>query len=269
MSNDSNQPVRIIVKRVHGAHDDEHGGQWKIAYADFVTAMMAFFLIMWLLASTTPVQRDGIANFFNSAGGAGMPAGNGIFEGGSSVLIAGDAPVDQADGAADGGIRSEQDGGIPAPASEAQDASSSNRNAIERQRFEALKAEVERMMSATNGDLREFAQSISVEIIPDGLRLQLTDRDGLPMFNPGAIEPTPRLARILTIVGGILGTVPNEIVVAGHTDGQRLVRGTYGNWELSSERANNARRVLERGGLNADRIFRVEGKAASEPPLNS
>lgn len=267
MSNDNNHPRRIVIKKVHGAHDDEHGGQWKIAYADFVTAMMAFFLIMWLLSSTTEAQRAGIANFFTSANAVDMPAGTGMLEGGRSVLTAGEAPRERTDPTSAVEAQPEQDGGVPVQNTEAQTntGAAALQNPIERQRFEAMKAEVERMMNSMTGELREFAQNISVEITAEGLRLQLTDRDGAPMFNPGAVEPSPRLARILSVVGGVLATLPNEVVLAGHTDAQPSGRPGYSNWELSVDRANNARRALERAGLGANRIFRVEGKAASEP----
>ena len=266
MSSDSHK-TRIIVKHAHGAHDDEHGGQWKIAYADFVTAMMAFFLIMWLLNITSDEQKTGIANYFNSAGMVGMPSGTGLLQGGSSVLTAGDAPLENATDSADGGVHSEQEGGEPVPENPTPSAAAASRSQVERQRFEAMKAEIERMMQAANGELHDDAQNIIVEITQDGLRLQLTDRDGRPMFNPGAAEPTPRLARLLGVVGAALSTLPNAIMVAGHTDAQPSGRAGYSNWELSADRANNARRLLERAGINAARVFRVEGSAAAEPLL--
>ncbi len=263
----------IIVKKHHAAHDDDHGGQWKIAYADFVTAMMAFFLVMWLLSSTTEAQRDGIAQFFNASSILSMPSGNGALDGGRSVLTAGDSRQDSLTTVADGGLRQDSEGGENAnlgesPQSSAEATQSTGlRDPIERQRFEAMKAEVERQLGTQEGALREFAQNIQVEMTPEGLRLQIFDRDGSPMFAPGATEPTPRLHRILQVLGSILATVPNAVVVSGHTDAQSFSRGAYGNWELSTDRANSARRALEQGGVAATRMYRVEGKASVEPLL--
>jgi chemotaxis protein MotB len=262
--------TRIIVKHGHGGHhDDEHGGQWKIAYADFVTAMMAFFLIMWLLNITSDEVKTGIANYFNSTGMVGLPAGNGMLQGGSSVINGGDAPLEQATESAEGGLQSEAEGGIPIPEQQPQEASAStaSRSQIERQRFEAMKAEFERMLNARDGELREFAQNVIVEVTHDGLRLQLTDNTGKPLFNPGSAEPTPALARIIAVVGQAISTLPNALILAGHTDATPLGRPNYTNWELSADRANHARRVLERSGVQAGRIFRIDGSAATEPLL--
>lgn len=260
MSADDRLKRPIIIKRHHGDHDDEHGGQWKIAYADFVTAMMAFFLVMWLLSSTSESQREGIAQFFSASSILDLPSGNGALDGGRSVLVAGDDRQDSLTRTEDGGMRQDNE----APSTASQEAESAPaRDPIERQRLEAMKAELERQMESEA--MRELAQNIQLELTPEGLRLQIFDRDGAPMFLPGATEPTPRLARILEMVGSVLATVPNEVVVAGHTDAQSFSRGQYGNWELSTDRANSARRALERAGVTPARMFRVEGKAAVEP----
>jgi chemotaxis protein MotB len=254
----------IIVKKHHAPHDDDHGGQWKIAYADFVTAMMAFFLVMWLLSSTTEAQKDGIAQFFNASSVVSLPAGNGVLNGGPSVMTAGESRTDPLTPASDGdesanngeeaqAAAARQDGGV--------------RDPIDRQRLEAMKAEIERQLGPNGGALHDFAQNLRIEMTSEGLRLQIFDRDGAPMFAPGATEPTPRLSRILEVLGGVLATVPNAVVLAGHTDGQSFSRGAYGNWELSADRANSARRVLERQGVRPARMYRVEGKASVEPLL--
>ncbi|WBV45540.1 flagellar motor protein MotB [Pseudoroseomonas cervicalis] len=269
MSADDHLKRPVIIKKHHGDHDDEHGGQWKIAYADFVTAMMAFFLVMWLLSSTTESQREGIAQFFTASSILDLPSGSGTLDGGRSVLLAGDSRQDALTQVDDGGARQDSQGGESANDGAAAQAAPQQQDAlrdpIERQRFDALKAELERQMQTDA--LREFAQNIQLEMTPEGLRLQIFDRDGQPMFAPGATEPTPRLARILEVVGSVLASVPNEVVVAGHTDGQPFQRGNYGNWELSADRANAARRALERSGVRPARMFRVEAKAAVEPLL--
>ncbi|MFC3126150.1 flagellar motor protein MotB [Pseudoroseomonas globiformis] len=269
MSADEHNRRPIIIKRHHGDHDDEHGGQWKIAYADFVTAMMAFFLVMWLLSSTTEAQRDGIAKFFTASSILDLPAGNGALEGGRSMMLAADSSEQSLTPTEEGGLRQEMDGGEAAADGEAPRQAppqqEAMRDPIERQRFDALKAELERLM--TTDALREYAQNMQIEMTPEGLRLQIFDRDGAAMFLPGGAEPTPRLARILEVVGSVLASVPNAVVLAGHTDASTLNRNGYGNWELSSDRANTARRALERSGVPALRMFRVEGKAAVEPLL--
>ncbi|MBO1076050.1 flagellar motor protein MotB [Roseomonas marmotae] len=266
-----NDKRRIIVKRHHVARDEDHGGQWKIAYADFVTAMMAFFLVMWLLSSTTEAQRDGIAQFFNASSILDLPAGNGVLSGGTSMLVAGESRTDPLTTVSEGGLRRDSDGGESANNGEAAEAAAAQdgglRDPIDRQRLEAMKAELERQLGTTDGTLRDFVQNLRVEMTSEGLRLQIFDRDGAPMFAAGATEPTPRLARILHVLGGILATVPNAVVVAGHTDGQAFSRGAYGNWELSSDRANSARRVLEQEGVPAARMHRIEGKSSVEPLL--
>ncbi|MBC9207755.1 OmpA family protein [Roseomonas aerophila] len=270
MSTDPNKRP-IIIKKHHAPHDDDHGGQWKIAYADFVTAMMAFFLVMWLLSSTTEAQKDGIAQFFNASSILNMPSGNGALDGGRSMLVAGDSREDSLTTVSDGGLREDSEGGETANQGEAAQAasaagqSSGLRDPIERQRFEAMKAEIERQLGTADGALRDFAQNIQVEMTPEGLRLQIFDRDGTPMFAPGGTEPTPRLNKILQVLGNILATVPNAVVVAGHTDAQAFNRNSYGNWELSSDRANSTRRVLEQNGVPPARMYRVEGKASVEP----
>lgn len=260
MSADDHLKRPIIVKRHHGEHDDEHGGQWKIAYADFVTAMMAFFLVMWLLSSTTESQREGIAQFFTASSILDLPSGNGALDGGRSVLVAGDDQRDSLTRTEDGGLRQENEASEAASIAEE---APILRDPIERQRFEAMKAELERVMRSEA--MRELAQNVQLELTPEGLRLQIFDRDGAPMFLPGASDPTPRLARILEVVGSVLATVPNEVVVAGHTDALPFSRGSHGNWELSTDRANGARRALERSGVAPARMFRIEGKASVEP----
>jgi chemotaxis protein MotB len=272
MSADEHNRRPIIIKRHHGDHDDEHGGQWKIAYADFVTAMMAFFLVMWLLSSTSEAQRDGIAQFFTASSILDLPSGNGTLDGGRSVLTASDSSSQVSiTTAEEGGPRPEQDGAETAADGEAVQAARVNQTAvrdpIERQRFDALKAELERLM--TTDAFREYAQNLQLEMTPEGLRLQIFDRDGAAMFQPGGAEPTPRLNRILEVIGGVLATIPNAVVLAGHTDAQALGRNGYGNWELSSDRANAARRALERFGVPSPRMFRVEGKASVEPLLTT
>lgn len=256
MSNPKHGKRPIIVKR-QAAHDDEHGGQWKVAYADFVTAMMAFFLIMWLLATATQSERVVIAKYFSAASIFDLPSGNGVLSGGKSVLNGGEAKSQQIITS----LKTRNGGGVAQkttapPASNARDRE-------ERQRFEAIKAELEHIEQ--QGVLKAVASHIGLEMTAEGLRIQIFDRDGEPMFPSGSYEPTQRLSSILGVVAQVLGTVRNSIIVTGHTDAQPLQRPNYSNWELSSDRANAVRRVLVGGGVASTRFTSVEGRAATEP----
>lgn len=274
MSAPNDQKRPIIVKR-HAAHDDEHGGQWKVAYADFVTAMMAFFLIMWLLASASQSERVIIAKYFTSSSLFDMPAGNGVLEGGKSVMQGIDAkpqrgqpdPRDKA-GKGDKPAEAVTDKAPEKAADKPQarpDTATLARDRAEHQRFEAIKAELERMM--VSGELQNAANNLEVAMTPDGLRIQIFDRDGEPMFAPGGSEPLPRLKMILGVIGQVLSTVRNNVILSGHTDSQPLRKQGYSNWELSADRANAVRRSLESGGLAQGRVVRVEGRASADPLL--
>ncbi len=251
---DQKRPI-IIVKKHGGHHDDEHGGQWKVAYADFVTAMMAFFLIMWLLSSASQPERQIIAQYFNSTSMFDMPAGSGVLAGGKGVMEGQDVkPARGQPSARDntGTVEKVPDAKRPDK--------STARDREERQRFEALKAELERMMAA--GELKSVANNVEVTMTSEGLRINIFDRDGEAMFVPGGSEPTARLKMILGVVAQVLGTVKNAVILTGHTDAAAMQRGAYSNWELSADRANAVRRSLGGSGLTQDRLLRVEGRAS-------
>ncbi len=251
-----------------GKHEEHeaHGGQWKVAYADFVTAMMAFFLIMWLVSSATETQRAVIAKYFSTTSLFDMPAGNGVLNGGKSMMDASPQKLEKVAPSGKGGtLRARKDESAPVAAKAAVSDEHAIRDRFERQRFEALKAELEHMIK--QGELHDLADNLSVEMTPEGLRIQVFDRDGEAMFAPGGIDPTPRLVRILGVIGQVLATVQNKVIVAGHTDGQTMQRGQYSNWELSTDRANATRRQLEAVGLQAARFARIEGLAATDPLL--
>ena len=255
----------IVRKRVHGAHEAHHGGAWKVAYADFVTAMMAFFLLMWLLGATSENQRKGIADYFaarvpispESAGGDGVLEGGfmprtpearvrlGDRDRDDVALAAGAQRSDHPDAAADRDVRHD--------------------DRIERQRFETIQSEILRRLEASAA-LRELAGNLLFEITPEGLRIQIFDRSGADMFPLGSAMPRPNTTAILEVIADIIGAVHNGVVITGHTDSRPFVSaGPYGNWDLSSDRANAARRVLAAGGVAAQRFRRIEGRAALEP----
>jgi chemotaxis protein MotB len=255
----------IVRRRAHGAHGGHHGGAWKVAYADFVTAMMAFFLLMWLVGATTEDQRKGIADYFaarvpispESAGGDGVLDGGFMPRPPEANLRLGDRDRDDVALAA-GAPRSDHPDAAPS-----RDLRHDDR--IERQRFETIQSEILRQLEASPA-LRHLAGNLLFEITPEGLRIQIFDRTGTDMFPLGSPVPRPHTAAILNVIADIVGAVRNGIVVTGHTDSRPFVGGgPYGNWDLSSDRANAARRVLAAGGVAPDRFRRIEGRAALEP----
>jgi chemotaxis protein MotB len=251
---DQKRPI-IIVKKHGGHHDDEHGGQWKVAYADFVTAMMAFFLIMWLLSSASQPERQIIAQYFNSTSMFDMPAGSGVLAGGKGVMEGQDTKQARGQPSA-----RDNTGKVEKVLDAKRPDKSSAKDREERQRFEALKAELERMMAS--GELKSAANNVEVTMTSEGLRINIFDRDGEAMFVPGGSEPTARLKMILGVVAQVLGTVKNAVILTGHTDAAAMQRAAYSNWELSADRANAVRRSLSGSGLTQDRLLRVEGRAA-------
>lgn len=262
-SEKAHAPV-IVRRRVHASHGGHHGGAWKVAYADFVTAMMAFFLLMWLLGATTEDQRKGIADYFAtkipispvSAGGDGVLDGGFVPRPAEREFRLGDRDVDGVSLA----------GGAPDP----QDSSSATLQArhadlIERQRFETIQSEILRRIEQSE-ELRDLSGNLLFEITPEGLRIQIYDRSGRAMFPSSSAIPHAHTVAILHMIAEIVGAVRNGIVVTGHTDGRPFAgSGTYGNWDLSADRANAARRVLTAGGVVPQRFRRIEGRAELDP----
>ena len=250
----------IIIKRVKKGHGDaHHGGAWKIAYADFVTAMMAFFLLMWLLGSTTEGDRKGIADFFNSplkvslVGGSGSGDSSHVVRGGGADLSRTVGQVKQGD--------------VQAPRKtinlQAMQAAKAEQRQAERARLEALKAKVEEAL-ASSQKLASMRSQIRLDMTPDGLRIQILDAQNRPMFDSGSAVVKPYMRELLQHLGEKLADVPNRIKLEGHTDAQPFVSGNrgYSNWELSSDRANASRRELVVGGLPEDRMLLVQGLAS-------
>jgi chemotaxis protein MotB len=263
----------VIIKRIKkGGHGGHHGGAWKVAYADFVTAMMAFFLLMWLINTTTPEQKRGIADYFapqsiaqTVSGSGGVLGGKVMGEesahaGGAQSVMQKQSPPSPAapvkslaSGMTGGANGASQNDSIP-NASTAQDGEF------------AHAAEAIRQAIQDNPDIANLSHQVMLEQTPQGLRVQLVDQDGRPMFQQGTSEPMPYTKKLLAAVGQIIDTLPNRVSISGHTGGDDT--GATGTaWELSSARANAARAVLQAGGLGSDRIYEVAGKAASEPLL--
>jgi chemotaxis protein MotB len=243
----------IVIKRIKkGGHGGHHGGAWKIAYADFVTAMMAFFLLMWLLGSTTKGDLKGISDYFNSPmqvammGGSGAGDANSVIQGGGASLTDQTGQVKRGNNDEEKKKRRQQ------------------RQRDERARMEEIKLKVDGALLA-NAKLADVRKQIKVEVTPDGLRIQIVDDFNRPMFALGGAQVQPYMRELLQEIGKVLNTVDNKITLSGHTDAALYANGErgYSNWELSADRANASRRELIAGGMEPSKIVRVVGLADS------
>jgi len=231
------QPI-IIVKKNRGGHGGHHGGAWKVAYADFVTAMMAFFLVMWLVSSSPEVKKS-VAGYFRDPGVFEFERSTGMMGGGMTGIDEGRAP---------------EVATLPDAAA----------LTVERQRMEQA-AEHIRDSLADTGGLEELRDQIEFSVTEEGLRIELLEKDGSSFFDSGSAVLRGESERILSIIGRELGTMSNDVVVEGHTDSRPFGAGrTYSNWELSADRANAARRVMEAVGLNPGQVQSVRGFAATQ-----
>ena len=243
MADDAQRP--IIVRRKKKKGGGHHGGTWKIAYADFVTAMMAFFLLMWLLGSTARGDLDGIAEYFKTPlkvalqGGPAMADSSHLLKGGGKDLSRTEGQMDRKR------IEAEQ-------------------ARLEQMKFNELKHRIEAAIER-NPVLREFRDQLLLDITPEGLRIQIIDEKNRPMFAVGRAELQPYAREILLEIGRTLNAVENRVSLAGHTDATPYASGEkgYSNWELSADRANASRRVLLAGGMEERRVVRVVGMASA------
>jgi chemotaxis protein MotB len=261
----------IIIKKVKKAsHDAHHGGAWKVAYADFVTAMMAFFLLMWLINTTSPEQKKGIADYF-------APASVATTTSGSGGILAGTALGDQ--GAKSDGTQSVVPKLAPDAPMAAQDAGKSSKGGApadseqEAMRQAQAKREADDFQSAAQSlkqamqdmpELAELSKQLLIDQTPEGLRIQLVDQEGRSMFNPGSSQPNDRARILLRAVAKVVTQLSNRITVAGHTNAVLGEKRTD-NWALSAARANASRAVMQEAGVDPDRVYQVSGKANSEP----
>ena len=259
MAGDSKKLQPIIIKRVKKGGHATHGGAWKIAYADFVTAMMAFFLLMWLLGSTTDGDKKGIADYFQSplkialAGGSGSGDSNSVLKGGGESLTSTVGQVKKGDVEA-------QRNTINLHKLKAEQVRA------EVARLEDLKQQIQQKI-ANNEKLKDMSSQIRLDMTRDGLRIQIVDDQNRPMFASGSAVIAPYMKDLLHEIGSVLAEVPNRLTLEGHTDAQPFPGGDrgYSNWELSADRANASRRELIAGGLADDRVLRVQGLASSQP----
>ena len=257
MSGDSKKLQPIIIKRIKKGGHAPHGGAWKIAYADFVTAMMAFFLLMWLLGSTTEGDKKGLADYFGSPLKVAMGGGSGSGDS-SSVVKGGGTDLSRTSGQVKNGDVEAQRRTLALKALKAE------QRRAEAQRLEALKDKVEDVL-ASNPALAAMKSQIRLQMTRDGLRIQIVDEQSRPMFDSGSAVVKPYMRDLLRKIGSVLTEVPNRLTLEGHTDAQPFGAGErgYSNWELSSDRANASRRELGAGGLPEDRVLLVQGMAAS------
>ncbi|MFO1014163.1 MAG: flagellar motor protein MotB [Caulobacteraceae bacterium] len=266
----SDAPILIKkVKKISGG--GHHGGAWKVAYADFVTAMMAFFLLMWLINTTSPEQKRGIADYFapasvspTSSGSGGLLGGtalgqDGSKQDGSNEVVQNSAP--EADTQTEEGTRPQGAAALAsATDSQLQDAIQSR----EAQSFSSAAQSIRQALE-TMPELAELSHQVRIDMTPEGLRIQLVDEDGRSMFQEGSAQPNDRARVLLRAIAKIINTLPNRITIAGHTSASTVgVRG--GNdWSLSAGRADASRAILQAAGVDPDRIYQVSGKANSDP----
>jgi chemotaxis protein MotB len=247
----------IIVKRKKKAHGHgHHGGAWKIAYADFVTAMMAFFLLMWLLGSTSKYDKEGIEAYFNTPLSALFGDQGGAAHHTSVVNGGGDSLSSARPG--------EANKTQPQPAPAAVHRASLAEE--DKQRLQQLKQKLTSLIEVTPA-LKAFKDQIRIAITSEGLRIEIVDALNRPMFASGSYRLEGYATTILTNIGSTLNDVDNRVSLAGHTDAVPYSGGQSGfsNWELSSERANAARRALVQGGMNEAKVLQVRGLADALP----
>jgi chemotaxis protein MotB len=278
----ANGNATIIKKVRKGGEHGHHGGAWKVAYADFVTAMMAFFLLLWLLNATTEAQKSGIADYFSPASLSKTNSGAGQILGGTSISLDGPRASDETTGGVLLALPSASEsnemgeGYREAEPSETEAARIEDEEIDERE-FEALRAErEEEEFARAERELREaiesvpalsqLADSLIIDNTPEGLRIQIVDQEKLSMFPLGSSAKYDHTRTLLGLVASVVQTLPNKLSVSGHTDALPYAADkAYTNWELSSDRANASRRALLESGFPTGRIARVVGLAETEP----
>lgn len=243
-------------KKVRG--HGHHGGVWKLAYADFMTAMMAFFLLMWLLGSTSKEVREGIAEYFQNPWKASLMGGQNVGDR-TSILEGGGTDLSsREDGQVDRGRR--------IPDDQTTDEIEQLAEEKELKDLDTLKAKIASMLDASP-ELKEFNNQIKLESTHEGLRIQIVDSRNRPMFKLASSNTEPHAKMILRKLAPVINELPNKIAINGHTDALTYPQNPsgYSNWELSTDRANAARRELNLGGLAQEKMLRVIGLGSSIP----
>jgi len=251
--------IKKVKKVIGGGH---HGGAWKVAYADFVTAMMAFFLLMWLINTTSPEQKKGIADYFAPATVSQSTSGSGGILGGASLGEDGsqsDGSMSLVEKPPEAPPKSEE-----AKAQDAVDAAL--KEAMQRRDEVAFQSAAASLRQAMQDlpELAELSKHLLIDQTPEGLRIQLVDQEGRSMFAEGSARPNERARVLLKAIAGVVNQLPNRVTITGHTSAT-LSRRVEGDWNLSSGRADASRQILQGSGVDPDRFFQVAGRAASEP----
>ncbi len=220
---DHQTPIRVVVKKKKG-HEGRHGGAWKVAYADFVTAMMALFIVLWIIGQNTSVKQA-ISAYFKDPGVFDSGRGGNIFRG--------------------------SHGFAPDP------------TIIVSAEIDKLKAEAKKLQQAikSNADLEKFKDKIEIAVTKEGLRIELLENSAGVFFDVGSSRPKPDTVKLLKLVGKKIGELDNKVMVEGYTDARPYVNPDYTNWELSADRANTARRILEQNGVQKGQVSQVRGFA--------
>jgi chemotaxis protein MotB len=249
MSDDSTRP--IVIKRIKKGGGGHHGGAWKIAYADFVTAMMAFFLLMWLLGSTAQGDLQGIAEFFQNPLKVGLQGGTGSGDS-SSILKGGGRDLTRQAGQVKKGEIETKDKRF------VQKEATLEFQRRERESLEELKGRIEKAIGE-NPQLAPFKNQMLLDLTAEGLRIQIIDEQNRPMFDSSSADLKPYTKEILRQIGKALNAVPNRVSLTGHTDAAQFGGGEKGfsNWELSANRANASRRELIVGGMDEAKVLRA------------
>jgi chemotaxis protein MotB len=234
--------IRKVNKR--GGHGGHHGGAWKVAYADFVTAMMALFIVLWIVANNVTV-RASVADYFRDPGAMNKTS-SGVMNSATSVRPFADAQPTQPPMPT---RQPPQPTGTASPPQQAE--------------VEKLRQEGERLMQmiAAIPDLSKFKDQIEIKITKDGLRIELIEQAEGLFFDIGSARLKPDAMQLLRLIASRIGTFPNDVVIEGHTDSRPYTRAGYNNWDLSTDRANSARRVIEEGGIRERQITSVNGYA--------
>jgi chemotaxis protein MotB len=258
-SKDGEALAPIIIKKVKKGGHAHHGGSWKVAFADFATAMMAFFLLLWLMGSTTQEQKGAISEYFTNPsavpGTSTVPASTSMQgPGGAStsmIQMGGGMELHTASDKPD------------APEAQVDDDEAEQRaEQIDKERLNSLLSELKEAIDAREA-LAKFKDQILLDITPEGVRIQIVDHDRRSMFPLGSAKLEDYSTKILYELSTIINNVPNRISISGHTDIKPYIAVNYSNWELSADRANAARRALVAGGLPLEKIGRVVGLASS------
>ena len=243
----------IIIKKVKKVAGGHHGGAWKVAYADFVTAMMAFFMLLWLLTVTDKQTLKGVADYFTpSKATMSNSSGSGNILAGTSL---------QKDGANNSGSVAIAQQETP---STKDDTRKNTAKATQDSAMQLLQQDLQNAIQSTP-TLADYKNQIIMDVTPEGLRIQLVDKDGRPMFRDGTAELFPYAVSLVRVISSVVSALPNRISVEGHTDTSGNGTTGYSNWELSADRANAARRVMREARVSDFRFAEIVGKASSDP----